>query len=58
MLLCLTAANAQKECDGGDKNPPDQKDPDRHHGDDGTITQLPAMDPNDLIGPEGYDSVR
>ncbi len=58
MLLCLTAANAQKECDGGDKNPPDQKDPDRHHGDDGTITMLPSGDPNDLIGPEGYDSVR
>lgn len=58
MLLCLTAAEAQVKCNQGDQDRQKDKAPTRQHGDDGTITQLPSSDPNDLIGPEGYDSVR
>ena len=58
MLLCLTAANAQKECDGGDKNPPKQKDPENIPAGDLTSQGQLSYDPNEVIGPEGYDSVR
>lgn len=58
MLLCLTAANAQKECDGGDKDPVPKPTPSRHHSVSGFIPVLRSMDPNEVIGPEGYDSVR
>lgn len=62
MLLCLTAVMAtgggDDDCRKGNNNPNPNPDPTRHPGDNGTITQLPSSDPNDLIGPEGYDSVR
>ncbi len=59
MLLCLAAiADDKVKCNQGDQKQQKDKDPTREHGDDGTITQLPSGDPNDLIGPEGYDSVR
>lgn len=59
MLLCLTAiADDRVKCNQGDQNPPNNNDSIRLPGDKGTITQLPSSDPNDLIGPEGYDSVR
>lgn len=58
MLLCLTAGYAQKECDGGNHNPPPPPD---HPQDplDGTATSGGiSADPNEIIGPTGYDSVR
>ena len=58
MLLCLTAGYAQVNCNQGDQDPQDSNDPTRHPGDKGTITLQQSSDPNDLIGPEGYDSVR
>lgn len=62
MLLCLTAVMAtgggDDDCRKGNNNPNPNPDPTRHPGDSGRITQLPSLDPNDLIGPEGYDSVR
>ena len=58
MLLCLTAANAQKECDGGDKNPVPTPEPTRSPRATGTIPVLRSGDPNEIEGPIGYDSVR
>lgn len=57
-LLFLTAGYAQKECDGGDKNPPEQNDPENIlAGEASSIWHL-SYDPNEIIGPEGYESVR
>lgn len=58
MLLCLTAANAQKECDGGDKNPPKQNDPENIPAGDLTSQGQLSYDPNEVIGPEGYGELR
>ncbi len=62
MLLCLSvvmaAGSGDDDCGKGNNNPNPNSDSTRHLGDEGTITQLPSLDPNDLIGPEGYDSVR
>lgn len=62
MLLCLSVVMATSsgddDCGKGNNNPNLNPDPIRHPGDSGRITQLPSLDPNDLIGPEGYDSVR
>lgn len=59
MLLCLLAGYAQKECDGGNHNPPPPPD---HPQDplDGTATSGGiSADPNEIIGPKGYgDSLR
>lgn len=55
MLFCLTAGYAQKECDGGNHNPPPPPD---HPQDplDGTATSGGiSADPNEIIGPTGYD---
>ena len=57
MLFCLTAGYAQKECDGGNHNPPPPPD---HPQDpiDGTETSGGiSADPNEIIGPMGYDSI-
>jgi hypothetical protein len=57
MLFCITSVYAQKDCEGGnndrDPNPPHQQDPL-----DGTETSGGiSADPNEIIGPMGYDSV-
>lgn len=57
MLFCLTTGYAQKECEGGNKNPnpnpPHHQDP---LDDTSTSGGIPA-DPNEIIGPMGYDSI-
>ena len=62
MLLCLTAVMAtgggDDDCGKGNDKKDPKNDPKPLPVDSGRITQLPSLDPNDLIGPEGYDSVR
>lgn len=57
MLLYITAGYAQKECDGGNKdpnpNPPHHQDP----LDDTSTSGGISADPNEIIGPMGYDSI-
>jgi len=55
MLLCLTAGYAQKECDGGNHNPPPIP-PHPQDSLDGAFTSgAISADPNEIIGPTGYD---
>ena len=58
LLFCGNIANAQKECDGGNPdpnpNPPHHQDP----LDDTTTSGGISADPNEIIGPAGYDSIR
>ena len=63
MLLCLSAVMATGGGDDGDcrkgnckQNP--NPTPTRHPGATGSIPMLRSLDPNEVIGPEGYDSVR
>ncbi len=58
MLLCLTAGNAQVKCNQGDQDPPKQNDPENIPAGDLTSHGQLSYDPNEVIGPEGYDSVR
>lgn len=57
-LFCFAQGYAQKECDGGDKNSPKQNDPTNIPSGDLTSQGKLSYDPNEVIGPEGYDSVR
>lgn len=58
MLLCLTAVNAQVKCNQGDQDPPKPNDPENIPAGDLTSQGQLSYDPNEVIGPEGYDSVR
>lgn len=58
MLFCLTQGYAQKECDGGDKNSPKQNEPTNIPSGDLTSQGKLSYDPNEVIGPEGFDSIR
>lgn len=58
MLLCLSAVNAQVKCNQGDQKPPEQNDPENIPVGDATSSGQLSYDPNEVIGPEGYDSVR
>ena len=55
LLFCITTGYAQKECDGGNKdpnpNPPHHQDP----LDDTSTSGGISADPNEIIGPTGYD---
>ncbi len=55
MLLCLTAGYAQKECDGGNHNPPPPPDHPQDPLDDTSTSGGISADPNEIIGPTGYD---
>lgn len=61
MLLCLTAG-AFAQCPwpphGGDNNPVPEPDPYPWPAGDLTSQGQLSYDPNEVIGPEGYDSVR
>lgn len=57
-LFCLTQGYAQKECNGGDKNPPKQNDPTNIPSGDLTSQGKLSYDPNEVVGPEGFDSIR
>ena len=58
MLLCLTVAEAQIKCNQGDQKPPKENDPQNIPAGDLTSQGQLSYDPNEVIGPEGYDSVR
>ena len=58
MLLCLSAGYAQKECDGGNHNPPPPPDHPQDPLDDTSTSGGISIDPNEIIGPSGYDSLR
>lgn len=58
MILCINATYAQNECEGGDHNPPKQNDPTNIPSGDLTSLGKLSYDPNEVIGPEGYDSIR
>ena len=65
MLLCLTAGYAQNinsgdpcEGPGGNCNQQPARVPTRYPGATGSIPVLQSLDPNEVIGPEGYDSVK
>lgn len=58
MLFCFMSGYAQKECDGGNKDP--NPNPSHHQDplDDTTTSGGISADPNEIIGPAGYDSIR
>ena len=58
LLLCLSVGYAQVKCNQGDQNPPKQNDPENIPAGDATSSGQLSYDPNEVIGPEGYDSVR
>lgn len=59
MLFCLTGGYAQKECDGGDDNPPNENNHPYIPGPGTTTSGGISADPNEIIGPTGYgDSIR
>lgn len=57
MLLCLTAGNAQVKCNQGDQKPP-HRDPHEVRGDSTDFVGNISVDPNEIIGPQGYDSLQ
>lgn len=53
------ASFAQKECDGGDSNPPNDNDHPYIPGPGTTTSGGASVDPNEIIGPTGFgDSIR
>ena len=61
MALCVNNANAQwykKICNQGDKESTKTNDPTREQVGEATSSWQLSYDPNEIIGPEGYDSVR
>ena len=74
MLLCLTAGVYAQNggngcgdqngpggggpCPGGNGNPPTVPPPTNHPGDEASPDGSASVDPNEIIGPTGYDSVR
>ena len=62
MLLCLsvvaaTKGNDDKTCGGGAQKPPQQNDPQNYPAGDATSSGQLSYDPNEIIGPMGYDSI-
>ncbi len=58
LLFCFLSGYAQKECDGGN-NTPTTNPPHHQHPADSTSTSGGiSADPNEIIGPAGYDSIR
>lgn len=58
LLPCLTDISAQVKCEQGNQNPPVVNDSIREPVSDLTSQGQLSYDPNEVIGPEGYDSVR
>nr|MCR4665168.1 hypothetical protein [Paludibacteraceae bacterium] len=59
-LSCLADNKKDCICDGtcGDDNPTGTENPQPHPGDDASATEQRSSDPNELIGPSGYDTLR
>lgn len=57
VLFCTSIVKAQK-CEGGSQKPPGQDDHTQHPLDDTTTSGGISADPNEIIGPAGYDSIR
>lgn len=58
LIFILAPANAQVKCNQGDQTSPGGKNPVTSPIADATPIAQQSYDPNELIGPEGYDSVR
>lgn len=58
MMLCPLIVYAQKECDGGNDKPQPPILPKDYPGDNAGMAALVSVDPNELEGPTGIDSVR
>ena len=62
MLLCLsvvaaTKGNDDKTCGGGDQRPP-HRDSNEYPGGGQDFAGATSIDPNEIIGPQGYDSLQ
>jgi len=58
MLFCFAAlADAQVRCNQGDQDPA-QRDPHEEPGDSTDFAGQTSVDPNEIIGPQGYDSLK
>ena len=59
MLLCLTAISVADDvkCNQGDQKPT-QRDPHEEPGDSTDFAGQTSVDPNEIIGPQGYDSLQ
>ena len=55
MLLCLTVMADDKDCSGGDKDKQKDKDKQQETLDDTSTSGGISADPNEIIGPTGYD---
>lgn len=58
MICVLTSANAQVKCNQGNQNPVSKPGENMCPIADATPIAQQSYDPNELIGPEGYDSAR
>ena len=58
MLLCLTAiADDKVKCHQGEQNKKDNNNHDQETLDDTSTSGGISADPNEIIGPMGYDSI-
>ena len=57
-ILSFSMGYADNDCNGGDKEPPRRKQSEPHLAASGSIPFFRSRDPNEVIGPNGYDSVR
>lgn len=51
-------ANAQVRCNQGDQNPPRTPDRNPNPADSATSSGVVSADPNELLGPTGFDTIR
>ena len=58
LIFYVLNTKAQVNCYQGDQNPPGQNDHTQHPLDDTTTSGGISADPNEFIGPAGYDSIR
>ena len=58
MLLYLSAGYAQVKCNQGDQDPPKQNAPENIPVGEASSTWQLSYDPNEIIGPAGYDTLR
>ncbi len=58
MIFCILVADAQVKCNQGDQKEQKQPIPKPYPGDGAGMAALVSVDPNELEGPTGVDSVR
>lgn len=58
MVLCFSAfVNGQGKCNQGDQRPP-HRDSNEYPGGGQDFAGATSIDPNEIIGPQGYDSLQ